>query len=182
MDPQDRREWLSAHPDQAALLSDQELSSPADLPSGAEGLYELTQTSHHDPSVQDDIAEAWSSLEAADQEYLLLMFPATFGNLHGVPFDQRQRANEVRVPGELYRVQQRPEEFSDEESCANVMEEPEAARTMLTATFSADVGSPSGKAGRCSMRFRTGGPTTTRGLWRSVAISQPTAVLTPSRA
>lgn len=105
--------WAQRNPDVAEELVQQELSGPEDLPEGAEDLYELSEADNTNPENIDAIEETWGELDEAEQQALLMMFPTVFGNMNGIPFAQRGKANEVRVYGEIENQQRILDEQSD---------------------------------------------------------------------
>ncbi len=97
---EDLRLWADANPEAAAVLAQNRMVGPY-----ATGSPEHTMMT----AMQDgtDLTEAgvlgirnaWNSLDAKDQERLLLLFPAVIGNLNGVPVAARARANTITVAG-----------------------------------------------------------------------------------
>lgn len=109
----DWTEWAANNEEQAAQLTQNELTNASQLPDGAEDLYELTLQDNTDPEVIEAISEEWDLLGPREQEALLLMFPAVFGNLNGVNFNHRGQANTVNVYGERHNLRQERDELEE---------------------------------------------------------------------
>ncbi|MFZ3453988.1 hypothetical protein [Arthrobacter sp. 7Tela_A1] len=90
--------WAEANPEAAALLAANKPMGPFPLGSPEAAMSDVL----HDSLSQEGIAAirtAWLQLPAADQEKLLLLYPAVFGALNGVPFASRAHANTITVAG-----------------------------------------------------------------------------------
>lgn len=100
LNEEERREWADANPEAAALLAARGLTGrfPAGTP---EHIMQGAMADGADLTRDGvkGIQEAWTSLSLDDQERLLLLYPAVFGNLNGVPFAQRAQANVITLAG-----------------------------------------------------------------------------------
>ncbi|WAP52349.1 hypothetical protein OL239_03445 [Arthrobacter sp. ATA002] len=94
------REWGAANPEAAALLANRRLTG-AFWMQRAEAVMQKAMAggAHLTPDGIAGIRAAWLGLPASDRERLLLLYPAVFGNLNGVPMAERARANLLTVPG-----------------------------------------------------------------------------------
>lgn len=94
------RLWADANPEAAAVLAGNELMGPyaADSPEHIMMMAMRDGADLTEAGVMG-IRNAWDSLDQAGQERLLLLFPAVFGSLNGVPMAARARANTITVPG-----------------------------------------------------------------------------------
>ena len=108
LSPEELRAWADANPEAAAILAANRPMGPfmpgspeqamaavmgGDAPLTASGIKRIRST--------------WLGLEPGDQEKLLLLYPAVFGNLNGVPLAQRATANIVTVAGLREQVRNR---------------------------------------------------------------------------
>lgn len=91
------RDWSAANPEAAALLAGRKLIGLG----ASEALMRVAMAdgAHLTENGVGGIRDAWLSLSPAEQERLLLLYPAVFGSLNGVPFAQRAKANLITVPG-----------------------------------------------------------------------------------
>ncbi|GAA1120544.1 hypothetical protein GCM10009582_17210 [Arthrobacter flavus] len=92
--------WAAANPEAAALLANRTMMGPFGIGT-PEAIMQAAMGGDADLSEQGiaGIRAAWTGLSEEDQERLLLLFPAVFGSLNGVPFAQRAKANNITVPG-----------------------------------------------------------------------------------
>ncbi len=108
LDREGLRQWAEVNPDGAALLAGNQL--PARSANGivlgsslrsSEMIMRQAMVDGANLTEQgiEGIRQAWISLPEPEQDRLLLLYPAVFGSLNGVPFAQRARANLVTVPG-----------------------------------------------------------------------------------
>ena len=97
---QELREWAAANPEGAALLAANKLPAWR-MPGSAEAV--MAQVMANDAALTEagigTIRDAWKGLAPGDQERLLLLYPAVFGALNGVPFAKRIRANTITAGG-----------------------------------------------------------------------------------
>ncbi|TJY69599.1 hypothetical protein E4J89_09905 [Arthrobacter sp. CAU 1506] len=97
---QELRDWAAANPEGAALLAANTLPALR-LPGSAEAV--MAQAMANDAALTEAgisaIRDAWKGLAPDDQERLLLLYPAVFGALNGVPFANRIRANTLTAAG-----------------------------------------------------------------------------------
>lgn len=102
------RAWADANPEAAAVLADNRPMGPF-APGSPEAV--MAEVMGGDASLTeegiDDIRSAWLGLDGAGQEKLLLLYPAVFGNLNGVPMAQRATANIVTVAGYREKIRNR---------------------------------------------------------------------------
>lgn len=104
MDRTETQAWLDAHPEAAAWLAsrteDDFLRATADS-SAIQAIqdYLSTHDPHNNPADVDRMAELWAALSPAEQDQLLYQYPAVFGSMNGVPFNDRGRVNQVTVQG-----------------------------------------------------------------------------------
>lgn len=104
MDRTETQAWLDAHPEAAAWLAsrteDDFLRATADS-SAIQAIqdYLSTHDPHNNPADVARMAELWAALTPAEQEQLLYQYPAVFGSMNGVPFNDRGRVNQVTVQG-----------------------------------------------------------------------------------
>ncbi len=100
LDAAELREWGAANPAAAALLANRELTGTF-WPHGPEAIMQQAMAggAHLTSDGIAGIRDAWLGLSTQDQERLLLLYPAVFGSLNGVPFAQRAVANIITVPG-----------------------------------------------------------------------------------
>ena len=107
LDDAELREWAAANPEAAALLAGRALTGPF-LAGTAEALMQKAMANGADLA-EDGVAgirTTWLGLSPQDQERLMLLYPAVFGNLNGVPFTQRAKANLITVPGLQHTVRE----------------------------------------------------------------------------
>jgi hypothetical protein len=102
--------WALANPEGAALLAANML--PVWRPNGSPEAVMANASAGDKPLTPEGIAgirTAWFSLSAEGRERLLLLYPAVLGNLNGVPFASRARANTLTIAGyrETIATQQR---------------------------------------------------------------------------
>ncbi len=94
------RDWAAANPEGAALLAANKLPAWR-LPGSAEAV--MARAMANDAALTEagigTIRDAWKGLAPGDQERLLLLYPAVFGALNGVPFANRIRANTLTAAG-----------------------------------------------------------------------------------
>ncbi|WP_157075236.1 hypothetical protein [Arthrobacter luteolus] len=105
LDAAELKAWAEANPEGAALLAANKLVGPFPFGSPEAALSDVM----HDSQSKEGIAAiraAWLDLSAADQEKLLLLYPAVFGALNGVPFAARAHANTVTVAGYRHTARQ----------------------------------------------------------------------------
>ncbi|MGW6174172.1 alpha/beta hydrolase [Arthrobacter sp. NPDC055138] len=97
---QELRDWAAANPEGAALLATNTLPAWR-LPGSAEAV--MARAMANDAGLTEagisTIRDAWKGLAPDDQERLLLLYPAVFGALNGVPFTNRIRANTLTAAG-----------------------------------------------------------------------------------
>ncbi|MBD8044234.1 hypothetical protein H9638_10495 [Arthrobacter sp. Sa2BUA2] len=98
LDTAELKAWAEANPEGAALLAANKLVGPFPLGSPEAALSGVMDDSQSKEGIAA-IRAAWLDLSAADQEKLLLLYPAVFGALNGVPFASRAHANTVTVAG-----------------------------------------------------------------------------------
>lgn len=100
LDEEELREWAAANPEAAALLAARTLDGPfrAGTP---EALMRtaMADDAHLTRDGVDAIRTAWLALDPLEQERLMALYPGVFGNLNGVPFAQRAKANIITVAG-----------------------------------------------------------------------------------
>ena len=105
LDTAELRAWAAANPEAAALLAANKMMGP--FPAGSP---EAAMAAVMDDSLSKEgvaaIRNAWMDLSPRDQEKLLLLYPAVFGALNGVPFASRAHANTVTVAGYRHTVDQ----------------------------------------------------------------------------
>ncbi|EMY36173.1 hypothetical protein D477_000460 [Arthrobacter crystallopoietes BAB-32] len=92
--------WVLANPEAAAVLAANKL--PVWRPSGSPEAIMANAMAGDNPLTHEGITgirTAWLSLSPDVRERLLLLYPAVFGNLNGVPFANRVRANSVTIAG-----------------------------------------------------------------------------------
>lgn len=111
LNEEELREWAKVNPEAALLLSNNNLPEPPPPGSAEAAMLEVMNTMYDRPRGTPDlpahlaaegirkINEAWGLLSEDDQKRLLLLYPAVFGNLNGVPMAQRARANTVTAAG-----------------------------------------------------------------------------------
>lgn len=97
--------WAEANPEGAALLAANKLVGPFPLGSPEAALSDVMNGSQSKEGIAA-IRAAWLGLTPADQEKLLLLYPAVFGALNGVPFAARAHANTVTVAGYRHTARQ----------------------------------------------------------------------------
>lgn len=103
MDEAELREWLNdpANAVKTRLLAVRELPEHP-----APGSAEATMKSvleHHDPTVDrasvQAVKDAWLSLDESERTRLLYEYPGLFGNMNGIPFEDRGHINQITVVG-----------------------------------------------------------------------------------
>lgn len=105
LDTAELKAWAKANPEGAALLAANKLVGPFPIGSPEAALSDVMNDSQSKEGIAA-IRAAWLDLSAADQEKLLLLYPAVFGALNGVPFASRAHANTVTVAGYRHTVRQ----------------------------------------------------------------------------
>lgn len=100
------KEWLDAHPEAAAVLAARGLDAFRAARTQSSRIravqrYLAEHDPHNVPGDVDRMAELWNALTPAEQKQLLYQYPAVFGSLNGVPFNDRGRVNQVTVRGLL---------------------------------------------------------------------------------
>lgn len=100
------REWLDAHPEAAAALAARGLDDFRGSRTDSSRIRAIQEylgnhDPHNNPDDVDRMAELWNELTPAEQEQLLYQYPAVFGSMNGVPFNDRGRVNQVTVRGLL---------------------------------------------------------------------------------
>ena len=98
LDTAELKAWTEANPEAAALLAANKLMGPFPPGSPEAAMSAVMNDSLSQPGISA-IRTAWLELSSADQEKLLLLYPAVFGALNGVPFASRAHANTVTVAG-----------------------------------------------------------------------------------
>ena len=100
LSPEELRQWADTNPEAAAVLAGNRMMGPHAAGS-AEAVMEAAMVGDAELTEQGvlGIRNAWLSLSELDQERLLLLFPAVFGSLNGVPMASRTRANIVALAG-----------------------------------------------------------------------------------
>ncbi len=111
MSQAETRQWLDRNPQAAAFLAtrsrDEFLGASADSPRiRAVQEYLRLHDPHNRPEDVEGMAERWAALTPAEQEQLLYQYPGVFGNMNGVPFNDRGRVNQVTVQGLLTAQEQ----------------------------------------------------------------------------
>ena len=105
LDRAELQAWSAANPEAAALLAANKMMGP--FPGGSP---EAAMAAVMNDSLSKEgvaaIRNAWMDLSPSDQEKLLLLYPAVFGALNGVPFASRAHANTVTVAGYRHTVAQ----------------------------------------------------------------------------
>lgn len=98
--PEELRAWADANPEAAAVLAANRPMGPF-MPGSAEQA--MAEVMGGDAALTEAgigrIRSAWLELSAGDQKKLMLLYPAVFGNLNGVPMAQRATANIITVAG-----------------------------------------------------------------------------------
>ena len=129
------REWAKVNPEAALLLSGNKLPENAPAGSAEAKMFDVINTMYDRPRGTADqpahlaaegitkIRDTWASLSEEDRKRLLLLYPAVFGALNGVPMAQRARANIVTAAGyreELTRqlAAMNPDKYQDSKSQA----------------------------------------------------------------
>ncbi|MDO5633492.1 MAG: hypothetical protein Q4G34_01275 [Micrococcus sp.] len=108
-------DWLRERPDVAQALVDRSFpASPRPgTPEAAMARFVHT-TEGADPATDRGtvvaVREQWDLLDAREQTYLLFAYPNVFGNMNGVPLDQRGQMGAVNVRGHLENVNERQRE------------------------------------------------------------------------
>ena len=105
LDTAELRAWTEANPDAAALLAANRLMGPFPAGSPEAAMSAVLQDSLSEEGIAA-IRAAWLQLPAADQEKLLLLYPAVFGALNGVPFASRVHANTITAAGYQHTLKQ----------------------------------------------------------------------------
>ncbi|MBF4993619.1 hypothetical protein ITX31_05785 [Arthrobacter gandavensis] len=105
LDTAELQAWTAANPEAAALLAANRLTGPFPEESPEATMSTLLQDSLSPEGIAA-IRTAWLQLPAADREKLLLLYPAVFGSLNGVPFASRVHANTITVAGSRQAVKQ----------------------------------------------------------------------------
>lgn len=98
LDTAELKAWTEANPEAAALLAANKLMGPFP-PGSPEAAMSAVMNDSLTQAGISAIRTAWLGLSSADQEKLLLLYPAVFGALNGVPFASRAHANTVTVAG-----------------------------------------------------------------------------------
>ncbi len=98
LDTAELKAWAEANPEAAALLAANEPKGPFALGSPEAAMSGVLQDSLSQEGIAA-IRTAWLQLPPADQEKLLLLYPAVFGALNGVPFASRAHANTLTAAG-----------------------------------------------------------------------------------
>lgn len=100
LNEEELREWAAANPEAAALLADRRLNGPfRDGTPEAIMRSAMADGAHLTEHGVAGIRSAWLALSPEHQERLMLLYPAVFGNLNGIPFGQRTKANIVTLAG-----------------------------------------------------------------------------------
>ena len=99
------RTWAEANPEAAALLAANKLMGPFSVGSPEAAMAAVMNGSLSQEGIAA-VRTAWLQLPADDQEKLLLLYPAVFGALNGVPFASRAQANTLTVAGYRHTLKQ----------------------------------------------------------------------------
>ena len=105
LDKAELKAWTEANPEAAALLAANTPMGPFS-PGSPEAAMSAVMNDSLSQAGIAAIRGAWLELPAADQEKLLLLYPAVFGALNGVPFASRAHANTITVAGYRHTVKQ----------------------------------------------------------------------------
>lgn len=114
LDDAELRGWAAANPEAAALLAGMTLTGPFRAGT-AEALMQKAMAGGADLTEDGitGIRDTWMLLSPQDQERLMLLYPGVFGNLNGVPFAQRARANLITVPGLQHTIRAELEQLRE---------------------------------------------------------------------
>lgn len=108
------RDWLTANPEAARALAENELPDHP-VPGSAEDI--IAEAKAGDAQLDEEgiagIREAWLGLEDHERERLMLLFPSVIGNLNGVPLATRGQTNQVTVAGLREQTAERLAEHRD---------------------------------------------------------------------
>lgn len=118
--PDELRAWADANPEAAAVLAANKPMGPF-APGSPEQIMSSAMSGNAQLSESgiNSIRTAWLGLDLQGQEKLLLLYPAVFGNLNGVPFAQRATANILTVAGYRETVRQQQADLGPEPTQAD---------------------------------------------------------------
>lgn len=121
------RDWLTANPEAARALAENEL--PGRPVSGsaeqtmaaaiAAATGEGTQTAAEVRYIRD----AWTGLEDHERERLLLLYPGVFGNLNGIPLAIRGQTNQITVAGLREQTAEKLHDLGDEPALQDFLDD-----------------------------------------------------------
>lgn len=107
LNAEELREWASINPEAALILATNKMPRHRQDPERTMGNVSSygyrrergSLTATLAPEGIARIREAWLNLTDPEQKRLLLLYPGTFGNMNGIPMEQRAFANIVTVAG-----------------------------------------------------------------------------------
>lgn len=106
LNDEDLRDWARANPEGTVILGSQDGSGSQFAPGSPEQrMRDLASAGSKANNYNvDQVGDIWKGLSAENQTFLLAAFPLVFGNMNGIPFKDRVRANRISVEAEKKRI------------------------------------------------------------------------------